>query len=809
MRATVASLTAMALCVGYLVAATGPWLLGAVHDASGDWTVPLVVLIAITLAELLPGVPGGRATVRSAGAADGRRRSASSAPARPGCCSPTCCSARASSRSCSRRARASTSSSACAPGCSSRARSTCSTSSGVADRLHREGMVHHGHRAALRRRAATGSTLSELAGGRAITVYGQQEVVKDLIAARLDAGGELAASRSTDVRSHGLDVGPRRRSRFRTRTARSCAATSIAGCDGFHGVSPRGRPRRRAVGLRARVPVRLARDPGRARAPSLGGADLRPPRPRLRAAQHALARGHPALPPGRARRGHRRRGPTSAIWEELQTRLARPTTASRSTRARSSRRAITPMRSFVVEPMRYGRLFLAGDAAHIVPPTGAKGLNLAVADVRVLAAALRGAASRDGDAAGLRRLLGPLPAPGLARAALLVVDDPMLHRMDAATRSRRSCSARSSSTWCARRRGARRRWPRTTWDWSSRMLTAFDGVLARGASRRRSPTRRGCRRCSTPRRRWRARGAAGPSAERRRGDRRGVPRRALRHRRAGRRGGGERQPGRAARRARCASGPRRPRPPRRPPRAPRARTSSTPRRCSSAPPRAWRRCSTTCAPPRTRPARLAARAPRRRRWPGRTLLQQARADHVRPQGGGLGGAGSTRPAAALAARSRPAAQLGGAGRARSTALGTRPRCSARFAAELGLAEPRAAVAHRPQPDRRARRRRSGVACGRDREGRAATSCCSRRPRSARCARRRPGGSSSMPHKRNPVAAISARGLRPPGARAWSRTLLAAMEQEHERAAGAWHAEWAPLRAATARSARLAAQCLEG
>ena len=59
--ATVASLTAMALCVGYLVAATGPWLLGAVHDASGDWTAPLIVLIAITLAELVPGVPAARA----------------------------------------------------------------------------------------------------------------------------------------------------------------------------------------------------------------------------------------------------------------------------------------------------------------------------------------------------------------------------------------------------------------------------------------------------------------------------------------------------------------------------------------------------------------------------------------------------------------------------------------------------------------------------------------------------------------------------------------------------------------------------
>ena len=80
------------------------------------------------------------------------------------------------------------------------------------------------------------------------------------------------------------------------------------------------------------------------------------------------------------------------------------------------------MRSFVAEPMQYGRLFLAGDAAHIVPPTGAKGMNLAIADVRVLADALaRWYRSGRRDAA--RALLRRLPAPGLARRALLLVDD--------------------------------------------------------------------------------------------------------------------------------------------------------------------------------------------------------------------------------------------------------------------------------------------------------------------------------------------------------------------------------------------------
>ena len=86
-------------------------------------------------------------------------------------------------------------------------------------------------------------------------------------------------------------------------------------------------------------------------------------------------------------------------------------------------KGITAMRSFVAEPMQYGRLFLAGDAAHIVPPTGAKGLNLAVADVAVLAEALGGLVRATGDAALLDGYSAGLPAPGLAGAALLLVDD--------------------------------------------------------------------------------------------------------------------------------------------------------------------------------------------------------------------------------------------------------------------------------------------------------------------------------------------------------------------------------------------------
>ena len=117
-------------------------------------------------------------------------------------------------------------------------------------------------------------------------------------------------------------------------------------------------------------------------------------------------------------------------------------------------KGVTGMRSFVAEPMRYGRLFLAGDAAHIVPPTGAKGLNLAIADVRVLAEAL-GAWYADGDARRCSTPTRTLPAPRLARRAFLVVDDVDAAPFDADDdRSTSSCSCRSSATSRARRAAA-------------------------------------------------------------------------------------------------------------------------------------------------------------------------------------------------------------------------------------------------------------------------------------------------------------------------------------------------------------------
>ena len=219
-------------------------------------------------------------------------------------------------------------------------------------------------------------------------------------------------------------------------------------------------PARGCDDLRARVSVRLARH-SRQGAADARRAHLRLPRARLRAVQHALAeitRLYLQVAPDEdiAQLARRRASGRSSI------RASRPATAGNSSRARCSKKACTGMRSFVVEPMQYGRLFLAGDAAHIVPPTGAKGMNLAIADVRVLArralASSIATAARTSSAAYSQTL----PRAHLARRALLVVDD-----VDAAPVSRTTtasavaCSARSSSTSPARAR-PRRASPKTT-----------------------------------------------------------------------------------------------------------------------------------------------------------------------------------------------------------------------------------------------------------------------------------------------------------------------------------------------------------
>jgi p-hydroxybenzoate 3-monooxygenase len=256
------------------------------------------------------------------------------------------------------------------------------TEAGVADRLHREGMVHEGIEL---RFGGKGHRidLSGLTGGKKIVVYGQQEVVKDLVAARVEAGGELLFEVS-DVSVGDLDSS-RPLVRFTHGGAEvELRCDAIAGCDGFHGVC------RPAIAGALREFERVYPFAW------LGIlAHATPSSEELIYANHARGFALHSMRSPSVIRSYLQcepdenldEWPDERIWEELQTRFELDEGFTLN-EGEIFDKGVTPMRSFVVEPMQHGRLFLAGDAAHIVPPAGAKGLNLAVADVEVLASAL-------------------------------------------------------------------------------------------------------------------------------------------------------------------------------------------------------------------------------------------------------------------------------------------------------------------------------------------------------------------------------------------------------------------------------------
>ncbi len=253
---------------------------------------------------------------------------------------------------------------------------------GLGARLEREGLIHNGINIQFDGRRHP-IPMSELTGGRAITIYGQQEVVKDLIATRLADGGQIEFE-VDDVRLADLDTDRPRITYTRDGEQRVIECDFVAGCDGAHGVS------------RSFVPPGILHEFRRDYPFAWLGilAQVAPSTDWLVYAYHERGFAlHSLRSPSVSRlyvqvqtSDSLDNWPDDRIWAELQTRLELPgwTLHEGPVIAKD----LTVMRSLVTEPMQWGRLFLAGDAAHIVPATGAKGLNLAIADVRVLTSAL-------------------------------------------------------------------------------------------------------------------------------------------------------------------------------------------------------------------------------------------------------------------------------------------------------------------------------------------------------------------------------------------------------------------------------------
>ncbi len=253
---------------------------------------------------------------------------------------------------------------------------------GVGARLHREGLPHSGFSLALDGDAFR-IDLAALTGAH-VTVYGQTEVTKDLIAAVLARDPDSLVFGAGHVALHGVDSRAPSVTYERDGVNHTITCDVIAGCDGFHGVS------------RAAIPDTVRMEYERVYPFGWLGilADVPPCDHELIYSNHgrgfAMAsmrsatrsRYYIQVPAGTDPAAW----PDDAVWDELAVRLG--TSGAAMVRGPSIEKSVAPLRSFVTEPMRYGRLFLAGDAAHIVPPTGAKGLNLAAADVGLLADAL-------------------------------------------------------------------------------------------------------------------------------------------------------------------------------------------------------------------------------------------------------------------------------------------------------------------------------------------------------------------------------------------------------------------------------------
>lgn len=255
---------------------------------------------------------------------------------------------------------------------------------GITERLHHEGLIHDGIEL-LFGGARHRIDLKAASGGKVVTVYGQTEVTRDLMDAR-DKAGLKTVYDADNVRLHDFDSDKPRVRYEKDGVTYELLCDFIAGCDGFHGASRQAIPASAVHAYERVYPFGW-----------LGLlSDTPPVSPELIYANHARGFALCSM-----------RSPTRSryyvqcsldekveswtddmFWDELRRRLD-PEAAESLITGPSLEKSIAPLRSFVAEPMRFGKLFLAGDAAHIVPPTGAKGLNLAASDVHYLSMALR------------------------------------------------------------------------------------------------------------------------------------------------------------------------------------------------------------------------------------------------------------------------------------------------------------------------------------------------------------------------------------------------------------------------------------
>ena len=252
----------------------------------------------------------------------------------------------------------------------------------LGERMHKEGLPHEGFFLADGERLIH-INMAELTG-RSVMVYGQTEVTRDLMDASAARGVEVVYE-AEDVALHDIDSESPYVTYLKNGTEHRVDARFIAGCDGFHG------PSRKAI------PDAVGRAYERVYPFGWLGilADVPPCNDELIYANHENGF---ALASMRSKTRSRyyiqvpldeklSDWPDDRLWDELATRLG-PDAASHITRGPALEKSIAPLRSYVFEPMRYGSLFLAGDSAHIVPPTGAKGLNLASSDVAYLSRAM-------------------------------------------------------------------------------------------------------------------------------------------------------------------------------------------------------------------------------------------------------------------------------------------------------------------------------------------------------------------------------------------------------------------------------------